>query len=84
MLWELLAELSHIMPAPAVSHGLSSTELPLRLPCSVLNTSRGSKFVLLLANRFLFRGVRDGHNMDTDLTGLYSLPGSWLFHLIEE
>lgn len=70
------------MPAPVESHGPSSTALLLRLPCSVLGIPRGSKFVL--ANRFLFRGVRDGHNVDTNLTGLYSLPSGWLFHSIEE
>ena len=57
MLWKLLTELSHIMPAPAESHGPSSTALLLQLPCSMLDTPKGSKSVLLLADRFLFRGV---------------------------
>lgn len=74
-------------PDHASSHRvqlLFSTELLFWLPCSLLDTPRGSKFVLLLANRFLFRGVCNGHNMDTDLTVLYSLPSSCLFPLIEE
>lgn len=61
---------------------LFSTALLLWLPCSLLDTPGGSKFVL--ANRFLFRGVHDGHNMDTDLTALYSLPNSCFFLLTEE
>lgn len=79
MLWKLLAEFNHIVTDPTESHGWSSPALLLWLLCSVLDTPGGVKFVLLLANRLLFRGLWDGHNMDTNLTVCIPYPAAGFF-----